>query len=176
MKLLLKYIFLAISFVTVFNNTHAQVKISEQENLNTPVTLEFLCQGNYLEIMGNKYYEGDAAYVCSSDFSTLLWVSLTAYHPDGTPFPASTIWEANGVQFGNGPSATLSSVNFEPLQLNNPTVKAYYTIGTDEISVTVTVTFTRIEFRESPLQAHGFDPNDQHEQYYPFYMLKTNAL
>ena len=170
MKLLLKYVYFATILVAMPNSTHAQVKNSEQENLNTPVTLEFICQGNYLEIMGSKYYDNDAAFVCSSDLTTLFWVSLIAYHPDGTPFPASTIWEANGTQFAEGPNAILSSVNYEPLQLNNPTVKAYYINGTDEISVTVSVTFTRIEFRESTMQAHGFDPNKQHEQYYPSYI------
>lgn len=154
-------------FLMGYNVTlNAQVDKQKMNNQNQ-IGLDFYCQGNYIEIEGVKYYDNESAFVCSSVYQTLFLLSLNAFHPDGSPFPLSTIWEANGVQIQNG---ILSSTPFEPLQLNSPEVKAYYLNGQDEVSVTIRITFSRIEFSESASQLYGFDPNKQGEQHYPSYI------
>jgi hypothetical protein len=81
---------------------------------------------------------------------------------------------ANGVQMTAGadePILNLSTSNLGQSQLYVPvTIKASYQNGLSEISVTITITFTRIEFSENPSQMYGFDPNKQSEKYYSSYI------
>ena len=135
--------------------------ISAQVN----TTLNFICQGNFIEIGDNKYYDGDMAFLC--DGSVLTYSSdMTAFHADGTIFPMYTDWE--GVSLKDGPNATIYSNNVSS-DINGLEVKAFYQGGNGQVSITIHVVFIRLALTEDSGQLYGFDPNGEKEQYYPSY-------
>jgi hypothetical protein len=150
-RILCHILFLSLSLLP--KKTISQI----QSNMN------FVCQGNFIEIEGKKYYDGETAFLCEGNLISYS-SELIAKHADGTEFPSNTEWEGVGNQTGS--TVFVSSGNVSP-NIDGKEVKAYY----GSTSIAINIVFVRVMFTENAGQTYGYDPNGEKEEHYPSFSL-----
>jgi hypothetical protein len=99
----------------------------------------FMCQGEYFEIEGIKYYSGDVVYLCNGGGNSTT--TFYAKHADGSLFPPITTWD--GVASSNGDNAEVGNSETS-VSINGTTVIASYNDGGGDVSIEVTVVVVEV--------------------------------